>query len=366
MTEDLVIIGGGLAGASAATLLARDGRSPLLIERETEPRHKICGEFLSVAAQACLARLGIDPLALGGSVIEQMRLVHGDCVSKAALPFTAIGLTRRTLDAALLAAAEAAGARVKRGLQVRAIASLPDRIEIDADPPIGARTLLLATGKHELRGAKRDGAGTDDDLVGFKSYFRLAPDQRQALDHHIELILFRDGYAGLQLVEGGIANLCLLVRKRRLRNVGRDWADLVAALRTETPHLARRLDGAQDLLPRPLTIARLPYGFLHRPSPADGRLFRLGDQLGVIPSFAGDGMSIALRSGAAAASAILRGESADAYHRRLHAELRRPVALASVLYRASRSDRVRALTVRALRRWPAAARFLARRTRLRA
>jgi NaMN:DMB phosphoribosyltransferase len=62
VTADLVIVGGGPAGAAAACLLARHGRRPLLLERETGAHDKVCGDFVSVEAQAALAALGLDPL----------------------------------------------------------------------------------------------------------------------------------------------------------------------------------------------------------------------------------------------------------------------------------------------------------------
>ena len=71
-----MIVGGGLAGASAACVLAHAGRPPLLIERDPEPRHKVCGEFLSIEAQAYLAHLGIDLDRLGASRISRLRLIQ--------------------------------------------------------------------------------------------------------------------------------------------------------------------------------------------------------------------------------------------------------------------------------------------------
>ena len=58
--EPLVIVGGGLAGAASALRLAQAGLAPLLLEREREPVHKVCGEFLSWEAQAHLRALGLD------------------------------------------------------------------------------------------------------------------------------------------------------------------------------------------------------------------------------------------------------------------------------------------------------------------
>ena len=72
-----MIVGGGLAGASAACILADAGRPTLLIERDPEPRHKVCGEFLSIEAQTYLADLSLDLDRLGASRISRIRLAHG-------------------------------------------------------------------------------------------------------------------------------------------------------------------------------------------------------------------------------------------------------------------------------------------------
>ena len=112
--EEIVIVGGGLAGASAANVLASAGRPALLIERDAEPRHKVCGEFLSIEAQTYLAHLGIDLDALGASRISHLRLIQGRRMTNVRLPFVARGLSRRILDEALLCQARSRGARIVR------------------------------------------------------------------------------------------------------------------------------------------------------------------------------------------------------------------------------------------------------------
>ena len=330
MTET-VIIGGGLAGAAAATLLAHAGKPPLLLERDAAPTDKICGEFLSTEAQAHLAALGFDVGRLGGAPIGRIRLVAGARSAEAALPFTAIGVSRRVLDAALLDHAAAAGAEIQRGVSVRGIDG--GSLATSAGP-LNAGTVLLGSGKHEVRGAARDTTGSIDDLIGFKQYFRVDAAAHAALAGMIEVHLFDGGYAGLQLIEGGVANLCLLVTRARFAALGRNWDALFSALLTE-PLLARRLGDAQPLLPKPLTISGVPYGFIHRASPSDSaRLFRMGDQAGVIPSFSGDGMSIALHSGRLAAHAVAAGADAATYHARLCGDVARQIRLATWLQRA--------------------------------
>ncbi|HZL00976.1 MAG TPA: FAD-dependent monooxygenase [Caulobacteraceae bacterium] len=326
--SDMVIVGGGLAGGAAAALLARAGSRPLLLERESGPRDKICGEFLSTEAQAHLTALGLDLARLGGARVGSVRLVASERCAEARLPFTALGLTRRRLDEALLTHAQALGASVERGVTVRAVS--PGVVE-SSRGSLEARTILLASGKHDVRGARRDTAGAIKGMVGFKSYFRLSPSMRAALGGFVEVVLFEGGYAGLQLVEGGVANLCLLVDHDRFDAAGRTWPGLLAELLRE-PHLTRRLADAEELSARPLTIADVPYGFIHRHDDDPG-LFRLGDQAAVIPSFSGDGMSIALHSATLAARAIGEGADAGRYHATLRADIARPVRLATWLQR---------------------------------
>lgn len=346
--SDLVIVGGGLAGAAAAARLAQDGSRPLLLERSTGAHDKICGEFLSTEAQAHLHAIGFDLARLGGAPIDRLRLIADTRCIATRLPFCAIGVTRRVLDEALLEHAAAGGAKVERGVTVRDIGVVPVSNRVPAtisttSGDITAKRLLLATGKHDVRGAKRDTAGTIDDLIGFKQYFRVSAATRAALSGHIEVVLFDGGYAGLQLVEGGVANLCLLVSRARYATAG-DWPTLFADLLRE-PHLRARLSDATALLDRPLTISGVPYGFVHR---GDDRAFRLGDQAGVIPSFSGDGMSIALHSAAVAARAVLDGADPAAYHRRLRADIAAQIARATWLQRLGWSRAGRAVLLAGL------------------
>ena len=110
MRREPLIIGAGPAGCAAAITLARAGHQPDLIERTSGPTDKVCGDFLSADTIQRLRALGVDPAALGGAPIGRVRLIHGERVAEAALPFPALGLSRRVLDDALLRRAQEAGA----------------------------------------------------------------------------------------------------------------------------------------------------------------------------------------------------------------------------------------------------------------
>jgi flavin-dependent dehydrogenase len=368
-TEEIVIVGGGLAGASAACILGREGRPALLLERDSEPRHKVCGEFLSIEAQVYLAHLGIDLDNLGASRISHLRLHHRGKQAEVALPFMARGLSRKVLDEALLGQSISHGTRVERGVSVRSIEAdeLGTRIDAGSFGTIRAKTLFLASGKHDVRGVKRVAPGSINDLIGFKMHYRPSEEQRSLLDGAIEIILFEDGYAGLQLIEDGIANLCLVVTQERFERVGKSWDSLMEQIVRECPLLACRLRGALALIDKPLSIFQIPYGFVHHPEMTEPQgLFRLGDQMGVIPSFAGEGMSMALHSGHLAASSYLRhGRASTAFHRQMASDVQRQVRLAFLLNKAARHGPGQMALMHLCRAWPSLMRHLAAFTRIR-
>lgn len=356
MTHGVTIIGGGLAGAAAATML---GARALLLEREDGAHDKICGEFLSHEAGHTLAALGFDASRLGGARIGRVRLHHGARSAAAALPFIATGLTRRTLDTALLDHAAARGADVQRGVTVRA---LGPRTALTSRGETQAGQVLLATGKHDLRGEVRARERTIDDLIGFKMFFRAGAALSERLAGHVDVTLFEGGYAGLQQVEGGRVNLCLLVERGRFKALGGTWDALFAALLSE-PSLAA-LSDAEALLEKPLTISNVPYGYLAPPPTAPDGPWRLGDQAAVIPSFCGDGMAIALHSGHLAATMLNDGADAAAFQARLRSDTARQVRLATQVQRIATTRLGRFATIVGLAAAPGMMAQLARWTRV--
>jgi len=333
MTEpcDALIVGGGPAGSALAIALARAGRSVVLLEREEGPHDKVCGEFLSREATLHLSALGIDLEGLGAARIDCVRLESGRSLVESALPFRAMSLSRRVLDDALLRRAADCGADIRMGAKVQVLDLLDGiwRARLADGEEITGRQAFLATGKHDLRAWGRP-PEAQTDFIGFKLHWRLAPSERSALESYVELSLFRGGYAGLELVEGGLANLCLVVRKPRFSALGQSWEALLGKIRAEAPRLDRRLRKAEPSAGRPLAVYGIPYGYLRR---AGGAAWFLGDQAAVIPSFSGDGMSIALHSAGLAAVEYLRGSDCGAYQRRLARDVGRPVRIASMISR---------------------------------
>jgi len=357
---EVLIAGGGPAGAAAAIVLARAGCRVVLVEREAAPREKVCGEFLGADAHAFLMTLGIDAEALGAVPITEAHIARGRGRAAAValkLPFTAWGLPRAILDGALLDAAAEAGATLMRGQAVRAASRdgfgwclrLADRTRLTAP------RFVLATGKHELRGLPR--AGKPYGWIGVKLHLRLAEPL-----HAVTLLPLDHGYAGLQPSARGQANLCAALTPGH-GAAGRSSAAFLALINAGSALGAALLEGASPAAPGPITVGGVPYGLLHRDRPgADPAMWRVGDQFAVIPSFLGDGIAMALASGMIAGAAILTGEPAQTFHAAWRRQLAAPMRMAAVSELVLRGSPALFAGIAACS--PGVARFIIRRTRV--
>jgi flavin-dependent dehydrogenase len=352
-----------VAGCAASIALARKGRRVTLIEREPTPRHKVCGEFLSGEALEDLHALGIDVASLGAVPIDYVRLAAARRAAEAPLPFSAASLTRKALDTALIAEAIGAGVRVERGRNVKTLArTAPNvwQVTLDDGTTFEAPTVFLATGKHDLRGHARP--EDPQRWVAFKMYFQLTRGQAAELEHASELMLYPGGYGGIQPVEGGIANFCCVVQQRYLARVGHRWENFLAKVQQDCPHLAMRLAGAEPLLAKPIAVTHIPYGYI-RPTSENG-LYCIGDQAAVIPSFTGDGISIALHTARCAVAAYVAEEPAPVFQAKLRSALMTQMRLAELAADGLNNGFARAVLPFCLKVWPGVMRVTAKLTRV--
>jgi flavin-dependent dehydrogenase len=360
-----VVVGGGVAGAAAAVHLASSGRSVTLLERDRTPARKVCGEFLTEEACTELADLGLDLGRLGAEPIHELRVHAGRRSAAVALPFRAMGLSRTVLDPALRGLAASAGATVRPGARVTAISR--GRVDVAGSPSLEAADVVLATGKHGVRGTVRPRAPRDIDArIGFKQHLRLAPTQRSALAGTVELFLFPGGYAGLAPVGGGMANFSLVVDGRRWAAAGRGYEALLDALCTECVALSGRLRDARPDAERPEAIASIAYGFrVWQAQPEPEWLWRVGDQAAVTPSLAGAGMALALTGARLLARCMSEGERGRRYRTRLRQACDRQIRFAQVVDRISRPALIQSPIVAVGARTPGLLSLAASLTRLR-
>ncbi len=358
---DCVAVGGGLAGAACALELARNGARVALVERTSAPTLKVCGDFLSTEAQALLGHLGIDIEAMGASRIPTLRLVTGARAAHAELPFAAAGLSRLALDEALLAKAAAAGAEVIRGAPVTALEPAGDGVRVRMGARVlTARAVALASGKHNVRGhPRRQGC-----MTAYKISLEPSNQAARALGGIVQLASYRGGYIGACNVEDGNATICWLMDAAAMRAVGADWRAHLDHLARQSSAIGDLLSGARYLSPAPAAVSGIPYGYTRRAAIAPN-VYALGDQLCVIPSFTGDGTSLALSSGVAAAHAILDGVPAQRFQEAFLARARSQLLWASAVDATFKSAPARALTVAATAALPSLARLVVNLTRVR-
>ena len=359
MTADSpLIIGAGPAGAMAAITLGRAKAGPVLIDRDETVGDALCGGFLSWRSAERLRGIGLDLTQIGAHPVTRLALYAGEAEAHAELPETGFGLSRRALDTAMRALAVASGAE----LQIDRIRTLSPGIADGERQQWRSDSIFLGAGKHDVRGMARPRQSSDPAL-GLRIRIPAQAGLTKLLAGKIELHLFAGGYAGIVCQEDGSANICLALRKSLLAQAGGAPRALLDQMAAEYPQFGQRMAYAATDLPID-SIAAVPYGWIAQDTQPG--LFRLGDQAAVIPSLAGEGMSIALASGAMAAKFWLQGGSsaAEEYQRAMARAARRPVGVAKLIWETAESERFGAPLVKMASLAPWLTKFAMRASRI--
>lgn len=294
MEVDVAIVGAGPAGATLAALLARRGLSVAVGERDTFPRDKLCGEFLSYDAIPIAERLGvINELDRAAAPrIGHCRIVGRSRTFAFDLPHEARGVSRVLFDGLLHKTAIAAGAVDLSGWT--AVRLAPDAVTFTRageEQIVRARVVAGAWGRWGRfdtqlgRGFVRDRAHRN---FGFKRHY-----SGPAPAGSIDLYAFDHGYLGVNAVEGNLTNICGLVHESRLSGHRGRWDAFVDTIRREEPRLDA-LYAAQTAAQEGF-LSSEPVIFRAR-SAVEGGVFMVGDASGVIDPLTGNGMAMALQS----------------------------------------------------------------------
>jgi flavin-dependent dehydrogenase len=316
---DVIIAGGGPAGASAAIHLAARGASVLLAEQKKFPRPKLCGEFISPECITHFEKLGVaDRMFAAGPASLTETVFYSRSGKSVRVPSSwfstggaALGLSRAEMDERLLRRAADCGVRVLEDSPVTSLLYDGEGDERVSGVTVKndgreshyrAQVVLDATGRGRslVRRVEKEKAGPPPQraaLVAFKAHLADA----EVAPGACEIYFYRGGYGGLSSIEGGLSNLCFIVSARDVRASGADAERVVREVICENRRAAHTL--AQARVHGEWLAVSLE-GFGRRAvAPAKG-LLAIGDAASFIDPFTGSGMLMALESGDLAAGVV--------------------------------------------------------------
>lgn len=296
---DVVVVGAGPAGASAARAAARAGAHTLLLERAELPRYKTCGGGL-IGVSADVAEIDLSPLVRARATRLELTLDGGWSVRRQApggRPMFGL-INRADFDAALTAAAVDAGAELRTGSVVTGIEEEPGsgmRLRVRGAPAVVARSVVAADGSASRLGAYVGVRAGQVDL-GLEGEFP-APDARWAGTVLLDWGPVPGSY-GWVFPKGEALTVGVIGDRRAAPALRAYYAKLVARV------------GLSDVTPLVqtghLTRVRTPDSPLRR-----GSVLVAGDAAALLEPWTREGISFALRSGRLAGEAAAGGRFAD-------------------------------------------------------
>jgi flavin-dependent dehydrogenase len=309
MTFDVLIIGGGPAGATAGLMLARAGWSTVIVEKKNFPRRKVCGEFISATNLPLMRELGIADFYMthGGPEVRRVGLFAANCVVTSAMPPTQCSLGnwgrafgREHLDNLLLNEARRAGATIWQPWGAQHLQKHKNYFTCTIknnkqSAEISARMVIMANGSWE-RGLIQDNTPShkSSDFLAFKAHFRNCE-----LDNDLmPLIVFPGGYGGLVHSDSGRVTLSCCIRRDALqyvreKNLGLQAGDAVLQ------HITSTCAGASTVLTHAeredswLSAGPIRPGIRAR---YDSGIFFVGNIAGEAHPVVAEGISMAMQS----------------------------------------------------------------------
>lgn len=315
----LLIIGGGVAGASLAIRLAKKDLDVSIVERDKFPRHKLCGEFVSPECVKHFEHLGVfDSMsAIGGDTISETRFFseNGKSVRVPSEWFLgggngAMGISRAEMDFRMLQKARELGVTILEDTKCvgvtfdqEKISSVLIRDKNLVESQIPADLFVDATGRSRIlgklisrsRGIKEEKGKIKH--IGFKAHF-----ENVRLEEGVcEIYFFRGGYGGLSYVENGIANHCFLIDSKVAREFKGDANKILREIIFKNKRAAFALKDAERKFDW-LGVSVEKFGMQKRVEVEN--LFPVGDAAAFIDPFTGSGMLMALESSELLATTI--------------------------------------------------------------
>lgn len=287
-TYDVIIAGGGLAGLTAGCLLGPDFKV-LIIDPDSYPRHKLCGEYLSVEILPILEHLGIDIYKdQGAKRINKFIYTNREKSIKTSLPLGGMGVSRYSLDNQLYTVASQ-NCKFKKS-KVTNVVSKDGLFEIITEQEqLTAKQFIMATGKRSLLDKKLDRS-----FIKHKSPWMAVKMHYKASFKNDEVGLhsFYGGYAGLSMIENGDVNLCYLAhtnRFKKFKNIDLFNKEVLG----KNQVLKEFLNNSTPVWDKPISISQISFD---SKNPVENGILMIGDTAGLIHPLCGNGMAMAIHS----------------------------------------------------------------------
>ena len=303
MIYDIAIIGGGIAGLSLSIDLQRRGYDVAVIEKGNYPRHKVCGEYISMESHNYLQSI-CPPLAeLNLPRITNFKLSStGKKEFNTTLDLGGFGISRYLLENLLFAEAEKSGV-------VFLLKSKATDIHFDADKKsytvrtntedVNASLVCNSSGRKsnfETKIKPDHPIDTSTNYVAVKYHIKLNRDPSV-----IEIHNFAGGYCGISNIEDNKSCLCYIVNSKKLNTVNNSIPELEKNFLHKNDNLRKIFNTAEFIFKEPVTISGV--NFLIK-KPATDHSFFVGDSAGSLAPITGNGMSMALRSSSILAASV--------------------------------------------------------------
>lgn len=289
--KSIIVIGGGLAGLITAIRLARAGYKIQLIEKLVYPRHKVCGEYISMEVYDFLNREKLLPLKKILPTINHLHISSANG-GKINLPldFGGFGISRYYFENYLYEEAVSEGVdfifqeAISVKYDTQYTVETRDRQLLHPDLVIAAYGKRNKLDKHLNRSFFKK----HSPYVGIKFHARL----RGMDTNTVELHNFSGGYCGICKVEDNITNFCYLVHREKLRSSG-SIEKLENEVLSENPYLKEKLARADRLFTQPLVINEISF---ETKTPVEDDIIMIGDAAGMITPLCGNGMAMAIHT----------------------------------------------------------------------
>ncbi|MGE5533283.1 MAG: geranylgeranyl reductase family protein [Bacillota bacterium] len=364
---DVIVVGAGPAGSSAAHHLAIAGYDVILLDKSKFPRDKVCGDFVSPVAQNELAKLGItrtpefksaNQINKASVYLDGKKIVSRVVPKVQGLPRYGRVVPRLVLDKLLLDSACREGAVFLENLKAVGMRVMHRSVELVAEGPEGKRTLkarllIGADGSNSTiaRIVRGQPPSSADRIIAIRGYFEGVEGLSSQADLHFNKESF-PGYCWLFPTGENQANVGVGVVLDTLPS-GNRLKELLNHLIKNNIALSKRLKNAKlhgQIGGWPLTTYN-PNQLL-----VDNRAMLVGDAAGLINPLNGEGIQYALLSGRWASEVAITSliandlskEALSAYQDVVERELRYGMSLAGLIVQLIRNRSFNPLWLRSL------------------